>query len=139
MVTPATATRVREQIVRLGARGLPVAEYSRAVGQLLTKVVPAEGTCLMTVDPATLLPTAEYVENGMPAPALLRMVDIELREPDFNKWVTLSQAGHGQRASATPPGASSTLAGGSARSVAPVDSPTSSAACLPPARAHGVS
>ncbi len=93
MVTPATATRVREEIVRLGARGLPVAEYSRAVGQLLTKVVPAEGTCLMTVDPATLLPTAEYVENGMPAPALLRMVDIELREPDFNKWVTLSQAG----------------------------------------------
>lgn len=92
MVTTATATRVRNEIVRLGNRGLPVADYSRAVGQLLTKVVPAEGTCLMTVDPATLLPTAEYVENGMPAPALLRMVDIELREPDFNKWVTLSHS-----------------------------------------------
>lgn len=83
MVTPAAATPVREAILRLGNRGLPVADYSRAVGQLVTKVVPAEGTCLMTVDPATLLPTAEYVENGLPAPALLRMVDIELREPDF--------------------------------------------------------
>lgn len=92
MVTPAAATPVREAILRLGNRGLPVADYSRAVGQLVTKVVPAEGTCLMTVDPATLLPTAEYVENGLPAPALLRMVDIELREPDFNKWVTLTQS-----------------------------------------------
>ncbi len=92
MVTPKEAARAREEIVRLGNRGLPVAAYSRAVGRALTKVVPAEGSCLMTVDPATLLPTAEYVENGMPAPALLRMVDIELREPDFNKWVTLTQS-----------------------------------------------
>ncbi len=86
-----------------------MADYSRAVGQALTRVVPAEGTCLMTVDPATLRPTAEYVENGMPAPALLRMVDIELREPDFNKWVSAGPVPRRQpRASAARPAASST-------------------------------
>lgn len=80
--------------MRLVHRGLPVAEFSRAVGVTLGKAVPAEGTCLMTVDPATLLPTAEFVENGMPADALLRLVDIEVREPDVNKWVQLQRADH---------------------------------------------
>ena len=68
-------------------------EFSRAVGDALSRVVPAEGTCLMTVDPATLLPTAEFVENGLPTAELLRLVEIEVREPDFNKWVHLARAG----------------------------------------------
>lgn len=71
-----------------------MAEFSRAVGDALGRVVPAEGTCLMTVDPATMLPTAEYVENGLPAAEMLRLVEIEVREPDFNKWVQLAQAGY---------------------------------------------
>jgi len=90
----AARARVRDDIVRLVHRGLPVPEFSRAVGHALTRAVPAEGTCLMTVDPATMLPTAEFVENGMPAPELLRLVDIEVREPDFNKWVQLAHADH---------------------------------------------
>ncbi len=85
----ATRSRVRDDIVRLVHRGLPVPEFSRAVGEALSRAVPAEGTCLMTVDPATLLPTAEFVENGLPAPELLRLVEIEIREQDFNKWVHL--------------------------------------------------
>jgi DNA-binding CsgD family transcriptional regulator len=88
----AAHARVRADIVRLVHRGLPVPEFSRAVGDALSRVVPAEGTCLMTVDPATLLPTAEFVENGLPAPELLRLVEIEVREPDFNKWVHLARA-----------------------------------------------
>lgn len=67
-------------------------EFSRAVGDALSRAVPAEGTCLMTTDPATMLPTAEYVENGLPAAELLRLVEIEVREPDFNKWVRLAHA-----------------------------------------------
>ena len=88
----AARARARDEIARLVHRGLSAAEFSRAVGAALTRIVPAEGTCLMTVDPATLLPTAEFVENGLPAEALLRLVEIELREPDFNKWVHLAQA-----------------------------------------------
>ncbi|WP_328990520.1 helix-turn-helix transcriptional regulator [Kribbella sp. NBC_01245] len=88
----AAQARVRDDIVRLVHRGLPVPEFSRAVGEALARAVPAEGSCLMTVDPATLLPTAEFVENGLPAAELLRLVEIEVREPDFNKWVQLAHA-----------------------------------------------
>jgi hypothetical protein len=51
-----------------------------------------ERGALMTVNPATLLPTAEFVENGLAADALLRLVEIEVREPDVNKWVQLARA-----------------------------------------------
>lgn len=85
---------MRDDIVRLVHRGLPVPEFARAVGSALLRAVPAEGTCLMTLDPATMLPTAEFVENGLPAAELLRLVEIEVREPDFNKWTQLARAEH---------------------------------------------
>jgi DNA-binding CsgD family transcriptional regulator len=92
VVNAAAHARVRDEIVRLAHRGLPVPAFAQAVGDALGRAVPAEGTCLMTVDPATLLPTAEYVENGLPAAEMLRLVEIEVREPDFNKWVQLARA-----------------------------------------------
>ncbi|WP_412517203.1 helix-turn-helix transcriptional regulator [Actinomadura madurae] len=90
--TSAAHARVRDEIVRLVHRGLPVPEFARAVGDALARAVPAEGTCLMTTDPATMLPTAEFVENGLPAAELLRLVEIEVREPDFNTWARLARA-----------------------------------------------
>ncbi|MFB4301636.1 LuxR C-terminal-related transcriptional regulator [Actinomadura sp. NTSP31] len=89
----AAHARARDEILKLVHRGLPVPEFSRAVGDALGRAVPAEGTCLMTTDPATMLPTAEFVENGLPAAGLLRLVEIEAREPDFNKWAQLAHAG----------------------------------------------
>jgi DNA-binding CsgD family transcriptional regulator len=84
--------RVRDSLLRLVHCGLPVRQFSLKVGEALCRAVPAEGTCLMTTDPATLLPTAEYVENGLPADALLRLVEIEMRELDYNKWTHLARA-----------------------------------------------
>jgi hypothetical protein len=75
----AAHARVREEILRLVHRGLPVPEFARAVGDAVARAVPAEGTCLMTTDPATMLPTAEFVENGLPAAELLRLVEIDRR------------------------------------------------------------
>lgn len=92
MGMPQPHDRVRGEVLRLVHRGLPVPDFSREVGAALCRAVPAEGTYLMTTDPATLLPTAEYVENGLPAPALLRLVEIEMREPDYNKWTHLARA-----------------------------------------------
>ncbi len=92
MGMPPVHERVRGDVLRLVHRGLPVPDFSREVGAVLCRAVPAEGTCLMTTDPATLLPTAEYVANGLPAPALLRLVEIEMREPDYNKWTHLARA-----------------------------------------------
>jgi hypothetical protein len=42
------------------------------------RAVPPEGTCLMTLDPTTLLPTAEFVENGLRAAEMLRLIEIEV-------------------------------------------------------------
>jgi hypothetical protein len=92
VVNAAARARVRDDIVRLVHRGLPVLEFSRAVGDALRRAVPADGTCLMMTDPATMLPIAEFVENGLPAARTLRLVEIEVREPDFNKWVQLAHA-----------------------------------------------
>ncbi|MCK2212817.1 helix-turn-helix transcriptional regulator [Actinomadura sp. ATCC 31491] len=83
----------RAELLRLVHRGLDVPAYARAVGELLGRLVPCEGTCLQTMDPATLLPTGEYVENGLPAAEILRLIEIELREPDVNKWAALRNAG----------------------------------------------
>ncbi|WP_329059135.1 helix-turn-helix transcriptional regulator [Amycolatopsis sp. NBC_01480] len=84
---------LRDTVSRLVHRGLGVEDYWRAVSEALGGVVPSEGTCLMTMDPATMLPTAEFVENGMPADAISRLVEIELREPDYSKWTDLARAG----------------------------------------------
>lgn len=92
MGMPRQHERVRGEVLQLVHRGLSVPDFSRQVGAVLCRAVPAEGTCLMTTDPATLLPTAEYVANGLPAPALLRLIDIEMREPDYNKWTHLARA-----------------------------------------------
>lgn len=85
--------RLRDTVARLVHRGLGVEDYWRAVSDALDGAVPSEGSCLMTTDPATMLPTAEFVENGMPADAISRLVDIELREPDYTKWVDMARAG----------------------------------------------
>ena len=88
-----TQARVRDEIVRLVHRGLPVPDFARAVGEALGRAVPAEGSCLMTTDPATMLPTAEFAEQGLPAAELLRLVEMDVREPDFNTWVQLARGG----------------------------------------------
>jgi DNA-binding CsgD family transcriptional regulator len=44
------------------------------------------------MDPATLLPTREVIENGLPATAQVRLGEIELREPDVNKFAALARA-----------------------------------------------
>jgi DNA-binding CsgD family transcriptional regulator len=91
-VVTAAHARTRDDIVRLVHRGLPVPEFARAVGAALLRAVPAEGSCLMTLDPATMLPTAEFVEHGLPAADMIRLVEIEVREPDFTKWTQLARA-----------------------------------------------
>jgi hypothetical protein len=82
---------VRRDVNRLVHRGLGVRELSRAVGRALARAVPFDGICVLTYDPATLLPTGEYVEHGLPAVATVRLTEIELREPDFNKFTVLAR------------------------------------------------
>ena len=92
VVAAHTRARVRDDIVRLVHRELDVHQLVVAVGRSLRKAVPFDGTCLLTIDPATLLPTGEVVENGLPPAATTRLTEIELREPDLNKFTALAHA-----------------------------------------------
>src|SRR6185312_4790071 len=91
VVAASARKRVRGDVVRLVHRHLGVQDFSRAVTRILRCAVPFDGVCLLTVDPATLLPTGEVVEDGLPAAAMIRLTEIELREPDFNKFTALAR------------------------------------------------
>jgi DNA-binding CsgD family transcriptional regulator len=90
-VTPATYQRVRGDLDKLVHRGLDLHGLSRAANRVLARAVPFEGACLLAMDPATLLPTAEVVENGLPTAVMHRLTEIEMREPDYNKFTTLAR------------------------------------------------
>ncbi|MPZ53733.1 MAG: LuxR family transcriptional regulator [Acidimicrobiia bacterium] len=92
MTVAALGSRVRNDLVRLVHRDFDFPQVTAAVGRRLGKAVPFEGICLLTVDPATLLPTADFVENGLPPAATTRLTEIELREQDVNKFTTLAHA-----------------------------------------------
>ena len=83
--------RLRDDIVRLSHRGLGVREFSLAAARALRRGVPHDGVCVLTMDPATVLPTGEVVENGLPPAAAQRLTEIEVGEPDFNKFSELAR------------------------------------------------
>ncbi|XVU28864.1 helix-turn-helix transcriptional regulator [Actinoplanes sp. CA-054009] len=60
------ATQVREaarrELGRLSRSGLDVPDFVRAATRVLKRAVPCESACLLTVDPATMLPTSEISE-----------------------------------------------------------------------------
>jgi DNA-binding CsgD family transcriptional regulator len=85
--------RARDDITRAVQRRQTVPEFARTVTSALARAVPFDGSCLLATDPATLLPTREVVDNGLPADATARLTEIELREPDFNKFTALARRG----------------------------------------------
>ena len=85
--------RLRDDIARLLHRRSGVHEFSLAAARVLRRAVPFEGVCFLTMDPATLVPTGEVVENGLPESVHARMADMEMRGEDFNTFRTLALAG----------------------------------------------
>jgi DNA-binding CsgD family transcriptional regulator len=83
--------QVRDELVALAHRGLDVERFSLAAARAVGRVVPHDGVCVLTLDPATLLPTGEVVENGLPDAARPRMAEIEIGEPDFLKFTDLAR------------------------------------------------
>ncbi|HEY7102220.1 MAG TPA: LuxR C-terminal-related transcriptional regulator [Mycobacteriales bacterium] len=90
--TAATRARVRDDLARVVHRSSGLPAFARDLGRTLRRAVPFEGVCLLTVDPATLLPTAEIVQDGLPPAARERLTEIELGEPDVNKFAALAGA-----------------------------------------------
>jgi DNA-binding CsgD family transcriptional regulator len=87
------APRLRSELVRLVHRGVGVRDFSLAAARLLARSVSFDGVCVLTMDPATLLPTSEVVEHGLPPAATARMAEIELRCEDFNTFRSLARSG----------------------------------------------
>ena len=88
----AAPERVRRDLARLVNRGLGVREFALHAPRVLASAVPFDGVCVLTMDPATHLPTGEVVENGLPAVAMARMAEIELSGTDVNAFATLARA-----------------------------------------------
>ena len=91
--------RARDDIVRLVHRTTGVHRLARDMTRILERAVPFDGVGLLTVDPATLLPTGEVVDarlgvsDGVVLETWPRFIEIELREPDFNKFHALARQG----------------------------------------------
>ena len=66
---------VRGDVVRLVHRSAGVPQLARDVTRVLRRAVPFDGTCLLTMDPATLLPTVAATD-GSPAAAAEASPDI---------------------------------------------------------------
>ena len=95
----ARRARARDDIVRLVHRTTGVHRFARDVTRVVERAVPFDGVGLMTVDPATLLPTSHFVDGrlgvsyGAYRDLVTRFIEIELREPDFNKYRDLARQG----------------------------------------------
>ena len=74
-------------------------DLARDMTRILKRAVPFDAVGLFTVDPATLLPTSHFLEgrvevsNGVYRELSSRFIEIELREPDFNKYRDLARQG----------------------------------------------
>lgn len=84
--------RLRDDLVRLAHRGHDVRAFALGAARIVRRAVPFDGVCVLTLDPATILPTSEVVENGLPPEATPRMAEIEVAEDDFNKFTALARS-----------------------------------------------
>jgi DNA-binding CsgD family transcriptional regulator len=83
--------RARRDLTTLLDGGLGIRDFSLRAAEVIGRSVPFAGVCVLTLDPATLLPTGEVVVNGLSAAERARLMEIELLEADVNTFVRLAQ------------------------------------------------
>jgi len=83
--------RLRDDLVRLVDDGPDVDEFCLGASRILRRAVAFDGVCVVTLDPATLLPTGEFVDNGLPEPARARIAEIEDSGRDYNAFGALAR------------------------------------------------
>ena len=78
----------------LAGRGYGVRDFAAGAARVaLRHVVGFDGFCLITLDPASRIPTGEVVEDALPSEATLRMTEIELHGEDVNRFDALARTG----------------------------------------------
>lgn len=83
--------RARHELVRLVHRGLDLAAYFEAADQILARTLSLDARCLLTLDPATLLPTSHFARE-VGEVTLMDLVGNEFLEDDVNKIAVLARA-----------------------------------------------
>jgi len=83
--------RVRDDIERLGARGLTWVDYGAAIADALATVIPFDGYCCHTVDPGTILFTGSLNRNVGCSGSWLAHHEYVIE--DVNKWSFLAHSG----------------------------------------------
>jgi DNA-binding CsgD family transcriptional regulator len=83
--------RAREDIVGLAHRGHDLPALARAAAQAIRRVVPFDGICVLTLDPATLLPTSEFTQDALPDAARARMAELEYSGQDLLSFSGLAR------------------------------------------------
>jgi hypothetical protein len=86
------ATRARDELVRLSARGLDVARFFEQSGRVLRTAITFDGFCSMTVDPATMLLTSHIAHDSVRPQDVPRLGRSEFLEQDWNKFAVLARA-----------------------------------------------
>jgi len=81
-----------KELAALACQGMDLAALVDRLARVLRRVVPFDGTCWLTLDPATLLPTSYIPQNSLCPEAPLRLCQIEYLEEDVNKLTSLSRA-----------------------------------------------
>jgi DNA-binding CsgD family transcriptional regulator len=89
-VSTVVTAPVHEDLVRLAHRGFEVREFVSAAARILARAVPFEWVGVLTMDPATLVPTGAVLENGVPTAAYPRLKEIEFGGEDFNAFRLLA-------------------------------------------------
>jgi DNA-binding CsgD family transcriptional regulator len=85
--------RLHRELTTLAGRGYGVRDFAAGAAHVLRHVVGFDGFCLITLDPASRIPTGEVVEDALPSEATLRMTEIELRGEDVNRFDALARTG----------------------------------------------
>jgi DNA-binding CsgD family transcriptional regulator len=88
-----TARRLRRDLAALAQRGDDVREFSLKAARMLDRSVPFDGVSVLTLDPATGLPTGEVAENALPEDARARLPRCEFETGDVNTFEDLIASG----------------------------------------------
>jgi DNA-binding CsgD family transcriptional regulator len=84
--------RMRSDLKRLLHHGTDLNDYALEAARILAPTFGFDGFCLLTLDPATLLPTGEIVQNGLPPYTRARMAEIEMSGEDVSPFAVLGRS-----------------------------------------------
>lgn len=87
----ATASTVRDRVERLCRSATDPLQLYRDVVPVLGRAVPADLWCGLLLDPATVMNTGGYHDEGLPLAVLPRLLELEVGAEDVNQLPALAR------------------------------------------------